>query len=246
MPDRGGPIAVVTGGAQGIGLGIADRLLRDGCVVAIIDVQSGLPADSTARLDGRSVTFFSGDVSDESRMREIEREIRTWGGADYLVNNAGVFPRQESATVALEAWERVIAVNLIGSFICSRVFGAAMLERRRGAIVNIGSGRAFHGAPDGVAYSSSKAGLLGLTRSLALEWAPFSVRVNCVVPGLSDTAQPRAVLTEEQLRRAGEQIPLGRVGQPDDVAGAVSFLLSDEASYITGQSLAVNGGAVFL
>jgi NAD(P)-dependent dehydrogenase (short-subunit alcohol dehydrogenase family) len=162
------------------------------------------------------------------------------------VNNAGIFPRQQSATVALDAWKRVISVNLIGSFICARVFGAAMLKRRRGAIVNIGSGRAFHGAADGVAYSASKAGLVGLTRSLALEWAPYNVRVNCIVPGLSDTAQPRAVLTDDQLRQAGERIPLGRVGQPADVAGAVSFLLSDDASYITGQSLGVNGGAVLL
>ena len=248
MTDEPARVAVVTGGAQGLGLGIARRLVRDGYRVAIIDIQPHLPAAAEDALGpANRWRFFSGDVADESRLRAIERAITgDWGAIDGLVNNAGIFPRHDSASQPLAEWERVLRVNLTGSFLCAQVFSQSMRRHGRGAIVNTASGRAFHGAARGAAYAASKAGIIGLTRSLAVEWGPLGIRVNCVVPGLADTAQPRQELSEEQMEAAARTIPLRRIGQPADVAAAVAFLLSDDAAYITGQCLGVNGGAVLI
>jgi NAD(P)-dependent dehydrogenase (short-subunit alcohol dehydrogenase family) len=241
-------VAVVTGGAQGLGLGIARRLLDDGRRLAIVDAQQGLKPEVERDLRQRGeVVFYSADVTDQPRMREIEQEVTgRWGRVDELVSNAGIFPRCETAELPLEEWERVLRVNLTGGFICAQAFSRTMRQNRGGAIVTISSGRAFMGAVNGAAYASSKAGIIGLTRSLAMEWAPYGIRVNCVVPGIADTAQPREELNEEQMQAAGRRVPLGHLGQPEDVAAAVAFLLSDDASYITGQTLGVNGGAVLI
>jgi NAD(P)-dependent dehydrogenase (short-subunit alcohol dehydrogenase family) len=171
---------------------------------------------------------------------------KAWGKPDGLVNNAGIFPRARALDMKLSEWEQVLRVNLTGTFVTARAVAALMKELGRGAIVNTASGRALAGAANGAHYAATKGGILALTKSLALDWAGFGIRVNCIIPGLSDTAQPRVEMGDNELYAAGAKIPLGRIGQPQDIAGVVAFLLSDDAAYMTGQSVAVNGGAIMV
>jgi NAD(P)-dependent dehydrogenase (short-subunit alcohol dehydrogenase family) len=168
------------------------------------------------------------------------------GEAGWAVNNAGIFPRARALDMKLSEWEQVLRVNLTGTFLTARAVAARMKELGRGAIVNTASGRALAGAANGAHYSATKGGILALTKSLALDWASFGIRVNCIIPGLSDTAQPRVEMGDNELYAAGAKIPLGRIGQPQDIAAVVAFLLSDDAAYMTGQSVAVNGGAIMV
>ena len=179
----------------------------------------------------------------EAGVVDFEKE---WGAPDGLVNNAGIFPRARALDMEISEWERVLRVNLTGTFICARAVAARMKDVGRGAIVNTASGRALAGAANGAHYSASKGGIIALTKSLALDWAGYGIRVNCVIPGITDTAQPRVEMGDNELRAAGSNIPLGRIGQPDDIAAVVAFLLSDDARYMTGQSVAVNGGAIMI
>jgi NAD(P)-dependent dehydrogenase (short-subunit alcohol dehydrogenase family) len=179
----------------------------------------------------------------ESAVAAFERE---WGRPDGLVNNAGIFPRARALDMELSEWERVLRVNLTGTFLCARAVARAMKEAGKGAIVNMASGRALAGAAKGPHYSASKGGIIALTKSLALDWAPYGIRVNCVIPGVTDTAQPRGELSDDELYALGSRIPLGRIAQPQDIAAAVAFLLGDDSAYMTGQSIAVNGGAIML
>src|SRR5262249_54102680 len=137
-------------------------------------------------------------------------------------------------------------VNLTGTFLCARAVARAMKEAGKGAIVNMASGRALAGAAKGAHYSASKGGIIALTKSLALDWAPYGIRVNCVIPGVTDTAQPRGELSDDELYALGSHIPLGRIAQPQDIAAAVAFLLGEDSAYMTGQSIAVNGGAIMI
>jgi NAD(P)-dependent dehydrogenase (short-subunit alcohol dehydrogenase family) len=239
------PVAVVTGGSKGIGKSIATRLASDGYDVAILDpLETGSAVADEIERGGRKAIYLNTDVSDEAAVLSAVATVELrLGPADALVNNAGIFPRADATEMPYALWLRVLSVNLGGAFLCSRSFAPAMLRRGKGAIVNIASGRALQGAVRGAHYSSSKSGLLGLTRTLALEWAP-TIRVNAIIPGITDTDQPREDLSDAALYAMGDRIPLGRIGQPDDIAKAVGYLLSDEASYVTGASLCVNGGAI--
>ena len=172
--------------------------------------------------------------------------IREWGPPDGLVANAGIFPRARALDMQLSEWELVLRVNLTGTFLSARAAARAMKDAGRGAIVTLASGRALAGAANGAHYAATKGGIIALTKSLALDWAPYGIRVNCVIPGITDTAQPRGDMTDEQLYAAGARTPLGRIGQPDDIASVVAFLLGSEAAYMTGQAVAVNGGAIMI
>lgn len=143
-------------------------------------------------------------------------------------------------------WERVLRVNLLGAFFCARVIAPMMIEQGRGAVVHIASGRALQGAVRGAHYAASKAGLVSFTKSLALELAPNGIRANCVIPGVTETAQPLEDMTIDELRSLGKKIPLGRIGRPEDIAGVVAFLLGQDAAYITGQGIAANGGNIMI
>ena len=240
---------IVTGAAQGIGRAIALRLAKAGGVIAVWDTQKA-GVEETAeecRKAGASVRAWQVDVGlpqqIEAAMSDFERE---WGAPTGLVNNAGIFPRSPAIDMDLDEWDHVLNVNLRGTFVCSRTAARLMKPQSRGAIVNMASGRALAGAPLGAHYSASKGGIIALTKSLALAFAPFGIRVNCMIPGLTDTAQPRVEMSDEQIEAAAAAIPLGRVGQPEDIAAGVAFLLGDDASYMTGQSIAVNGGAIMI
>jgi 3-oxoacyl-[acyl-carrier protein] reductase len=149
--------------------------------------------------------------------------------------------------MAPQAWEQALRVNITAPFLIVRAFGPEMIARRRGVVINVVSGRALEGAVDGVGYACSKAALLSLTKTLALEWAPHNIRVNAIIPGVSMTAQPLANASPEALLERGRRtIPLGRVGYPEDMAGLAAFLASPDAAYMTGQGVAMNGGRIMI
>jgi NAD(P)-dependent dehydrogenase (short-subunit alcohol dehydrogenase family) len=240
---------IVTGAAQGIGRAVALRLAVRGAHIAVWDTKAD-GVEDTARLcreqgaAARAATVDVGNVDQiEAAVAAFERE---WGRPDGLVNNAGIFPRARALDMNLAEWEHVLRVNLTGTFVCARAVAARMKEDGRGAIVNMASGRALAGAANGAHYSASKGGIIALTKSLAHDWAGYGIRVNCVIPGITDTAQPRVEMGDNELYAMGARIPLGRIGQPQDIAAAVAFLLGDDAAYVTGQSIAVNGGAIMI
>jgi NAD(P)-dependent dehydrogenase (short-subunit alcohol dehydrogenase family) len=240
---------IVTGAAQGIGRAVALRMAVEGAHVAIWDVQAD-GAEETARrcrAQGALARAFPVDVGApadvETAVAAFERE---WGVPDALVNNAGIYPRAHALDMELAQWQRVLQVNLSGTFICACAVARRMKENGAGAIVNMASGRALAGAAKGAHYAASKGGIIALTKSLALDWARYGIRVNCVIPGITDTAQPRGELSDNELYAMGAHIPLGRIGEPRDIAAAVAFLLGDDSAYMTGQSIAVNGGAIMV
>jgi NAD(P)-dependent dehydrogenase (short-subunit alcohol dehydrogenase family) len=240
---------IVTGAAQGIGRAVALRLAVRDAHIAVWDTKAE-GVDATAKLCREQGAMSRAAVVDIGDPTQIEAAVavfeRDWGRPDGLVNNAGIFPRARALDMDLTEWEQVLRVNLTGTFVCARTVAALMKENGRGAIVNMASGRALAGAANGAHYSASKGGIIALTKSLAHDWAGYGIRVNCVIPGITDTAQPRIEMGENELYAMGSHIPLGRIGQPQDIAAAVAFLLSDDAAYMTGQSIAVNGGAIMI
>ena len=243
-----GDAAVITGAAQGLGRGIALRLAEDGARVALWDVQQD-GVDETAALcrdaGAADVMTCIVDVSDEGSVKAgADAVLEAWGTPYGLVNNAGIFLRQIVLEMDLEAWERMLRVNVTGCFLCSKAFGPAMIEAGRGAIVNFSSGLALKGAAEAVSYGTTKGGVLAFTKGLAMEWATHGIRVNAIMPGVAETAMPLEGTNLEELQSRGSRIPLGRIAQPEDLAAAVAFLLSRDSAYMTGQALGVNGGAL--
>ena len=240
---------IVTGAAQGIGRAVALRMAVVGACVAVWDTQTD-GAEQTASLCRERGAQSRAWRVDVGVADEIEAALAAfgheWGRPDGLVNNAGIFPRARALDMELSEWERVLRVNLTGTFLCACAVARAMKQAGKGAIVNMASGRALAGAAKGAHYSASKGGIIALTKSLAVDWAPYGIRVNCVIPGVTDTAQPRVELSDDELYALGARIPLGRIGQPQDIAAAVAFLLGEDSAYMTGQSIAVNGGAIMI
>jgi 3-oxoacyl-[acyl-carrier protein] reductase len=239
---------VVTGAAQGIGAAIAVCLAGDGYRVHGVDIATpGLEARVTERLDLDLVPHAC-DIGDPAAVAALWEEIDADSGTVVaLVNNAGIFGRKPALEMSVDEWDRVIAVNLRGTFLMSQAFARRVVGRGgEGAIVSISSGQAYRPGSTGVAYAASKAGISNLTRALAREWGPSGIRVNTVVPGLTDTAQPRAAKGDADFAAAAAANPIGRLSTPEDIAWTVSFLLSPRASAITGQAFAVNGGRLML
>jgi NAD(P)-dependent dehydrogenase (short-subunit alcohol dehydrogenase family) len=239
-------VAVVTGAAQGIGAAIAETLLGQGCRVHAVDV-AGPALAAWAACRERVVTHRA-DLGDPAAIAELWAELDTPGEPiDALVNNAGIFLREPALEVTVADWDRVLAVNLRGTFLMSQAFARRVAARSgAGAIVSISSGQAVKPSSTGPAYAASKAAISNLTRALAGEWGPLGIRVNTVVPGLTDTAQPRAHKGDADFAAAAASNPLRRLATPAEVADAVAFLLSDKAAAITGQALVVNGGRLMI
>ena len=242
-----GKVALITGAQQGIGRGMAIAFARDGADVGINYLDDRTAAEGVAeevRTAGARALLVAGDVARVKQVEEmVSRVTETLGGLDVLVNNAGVYPRVPFFEMREEDWDLVLDINLKGTFFCAQASARAMVAgTRRGVIINLAS-QAIHGAPRGVHYSASKGGVVAMTRAMALELAPHGIRVNAIAPGLTDTAQPRYGHGEEELAIMARAVPLGRMAQPDDIASVATFLASDEARYITGQTVHVNGGS---
>ena len=235
-----GKVALVTGGSRGIGAAISRELGRAGARVAV-NYRSGKDAaqDVASEIGGVALGANVGDPSEAKEL--VERVESELGDVDVLVNNAGVTRDTLIARMSDEEWEEVIETNLRGTFNTCRAVSRKMLRRRAGAIVNISSVVGVHGNPGQANYAASKAGIIGLTKALARELGVRGVRVNAVAPGYI-TTELTDVLTEEQTGLILGNTPLGRLGSPDDVAAAVRFLCSDEAAFITGDVLLVDGG----
>ncbi len=239
-----GQTAIVTGAARGLGRCIAQSLAAAGAKVACVDVNVETLAETVEaiRSAGGTAEPIACDVTQSERVGEaVEQVVKLWGGLNILVNNAGITRDNVIVRMKDEQWDAVININLRGTFLFTRAAARPMMKARQGRIVNIASVSGLMGNPGQVNYSASKAGVIGLTRTVARELASRNVTVNAVAPGFIATDMT-AALGEEILQEVRKQIPLGRMGDPQDVADAVLFLVSDAASFITGHVLTVDGG----
>lgn len=239
LTDR---VAMVTGAAQGIGRAIAETLGRAGATVALCDLIE-TPDDSITHLSFPSA-YFKCDISNPVEVEStVKSVIERFGGLHILINNAGIAIDGLLLRAKEEDWQRVLQVNLTGAFHCSRTAAKYLLKaKEKGRIVNISSVVGEQGNVGQVAYSASKAGLLGLTKTLAQEFASRGVTVNAVSPGFIETKMTEEHVQGERREKLLSAIPMGKIGSPQDIAEAVAFLCSDAASYVTGQVLRVNGG----
>ncbi len=239
-----GKVALVTGAAQGIGRTIADLLAARGASVVVADIQQEAAASTAAQIaaHGTRTLGLSANVADGASVKEmISQAVSTMGRLDILVNNAGITRDNLLVRMKDDEWNAVLNVNLKGAFLCTQAAIRSMSKQRYGRIINIASIVGVMGNAGQANYAASKAGLIGFTKTVAREYAERGVTVNAVAPGFIDTAMTQA-LPEEARKTLMAQIPMGRLGTVDDVALAVSFLASDDASYVTGQVLHVNGG----
>ncbi|HTZ41713.1 MAG TPA: SDR family NAD(P)-dependent oxidoreductase [Candidatus Omnitrophota bacterium] len=241
LADLSGKVAVVTGASRGIGEGIALELAKHGANVVVSDI---LPADSVIkkiRAMKRNAFYVKADVSNEGDVKNlINQTIRKFRKIDILVNNAGIYPFSPTIATTEEQWERVIHIDLKGTFLCSR---EALKHMKSGSsIVNISSIASDVGYSELAAYCAAKGGVKALTKSLAVEFANKGIRVNSIHPGAVDTHQIASLKDKKLMKYTLSKIPLGRIGKPADIANAVVFLASDAASYITGEELVVDGG----
>lgn len=242
-----GRVAVVTGAGRGIGRATALRFAREGAAIGVLDIV-GENAERTAaelRAGGARAVALPCDVADAAQIdRAMSLAERELGPIDVLSNVAGIYGRHmPTRELPLEEWRRVLDVNITGTFLCSKRVLGGMIVRRWGRIINVASGAALAGRPNIAPYSASKTAVIGFTKALALEVGRSGVTVNAIMPGVTDTAMPRENDPEgKRLPLLAEQNPMGRIGRPEDIANAMAFLASEDASYITGQTIAVNGG----
>jgi 3-oxoacyl-[acyl-carrier protein] reductase len=241
-------VAVVTGAASGIGQAVAERLARDDFRVVILDIneEGGKQVAAEIQARGKQAAFIALDVTREADVQKtFQQIISDHGRIDVLVNVAGgSLHRHKIEEFPLDHWQAVIDVNLTSTFVCCRAVTGLMKSQKSGAIVNISSDIGFSGDANRSAYAAAKAGIVGFSKSLALELAPFGVRANVVAPGRIATKRVRATYSDAEWEAAGKRIPLGHAGEPGDVAEAVAFLASESSRHMTGQTLHVNGGRI--
>lgn len=243
LKDR---VAIVTGAARGIGKAVALTLIREGAKVALVDVErKRLEAlkEDIEKKGGQAAAFVCDITKSSEVLAMVQQALANFGRIDILVNNAGIIRRGTIETVTEEDWDQVIAVNLKGTFNCSKAVVETMKKQRYGKIINVSSIAGKMGdITSAPGYGPSKAGIDALTKTLARQLAPYGINVNGVAPHAIET-EMSAQWSEERRKEIIASIPLGRLGKPEDVAEAVLFLASDQASFITGEILDVNGGA---
>jgi 3-oxoacyl-[acyl-carrier protein] reductase len=242
MADRfADQVVVVTGASRGIGRAIAEAFAKEGAKVACV-ATSQAGANGTATAIGGGAKGYAADVSDSASVEALFETVqKDLGTPSVLVNNAGITRDTLLMRMKDEDWDRVLDVNLKGAFLCIRAVSRAMMKARYGRIVNVGSIVGLSGAAGQVNYSASKAGLIGLTKSIAKEFGSRGITANVVAPGFVETDMTEA-LPQEMKDQVTKSAPAGRLGAPEDIAAAVLFLASKDASYITGQTLTVDGG----
>ena len=242
-----GRVALITGGSRGFGRVIAEAYAEAGADVVLCSRQGATVervASEIAAASGRPVRGLQADISDPAAVdRVVGTVLETWGHIDILVNNAGVNVRRPVEEMSDEDWRTVVGTNLDGTFYCCRAVSRPMKERRFGRVLNISSMMATASLPGRTPYTAAKAGVTALTRTLALEWAPHGITVNSLCPGpfLTEMNQP-VVQNPEQFSFFRSRVPLGRWGNPPEIAGPALFLVSDAASFVTGATLYVDGG----
>jgi 2-hydroxycyclohexanecarboxyl-CoA dehydrogenase len=243
-----GRVAVVTGAASGIGLGVANRLAADGRAVALLDRDGAGVTQATEALTGggRSAAGYEVDVADRRELQRVFTDVREkLGPITILVTSAGIESFDAVADITPEKWDRLLAVNLTGTFTCMQLAVPDMTAAGWGRIVTISSSSAQSGAPHMAHYVASKGGVIGLTKAFAREFAGQGITVNTIPPTIVDTPMARNAAglgNVPSIDVMGRMVPTGRAGTPDDIAATCAFLCSDEASYITGQLIGVNGG----
>lgn len=238
-------VAVITGAGKGIGRAIALRLAKDGYKIAVCYNNSKEKAEKVAEdiiaAGGNAITFQL-DITDSQNVNSVIADIEnSFGEIAVLVNNAGIAEQSLFTDITDEMWHKMIDTNLGGAFFCTRAVLPFMVHRKMGKIINIASIWGETGGSCEVHYSAAKAGLIGMTKALAKEVGPSGITVNCVSPGVILTDMT-SHFDEDTMNELKEETPLGRIGTPEDVAGTVAFLASDNADFITGQDIAVNGG----
>lgn len=241
--------ALVTGASRGIGRAIAHRLASAGfsvCINYFENETGAVGLQSTISDMGSDAFLARADVSNQANVHSMFSEIRNrWGRLDVLVNNAGIYERSPFESLDFASWRRTLSSNLDSAFLCTAEAFPMMKEQHFGRVINISSQLAFKGSRHGAHYAASKAGMIGFTRSLAIELGQFGITVNMVAPG-SIRTRILGGYTEEQLSVLASQIPSRRIGEPEDVASVVAFLASDEASYVNGATVSVSGGSFLL
>jgi NAD(P)-dependent dehydrogenase (short-subunit alcohol dehydrogenase family) len=245
-----GRVAIVTGAGQGIGRAVAERFGADGAAVVVADLNDAAAAATVGAIDaarGRAIAVHA----NVTRADEVEAltaaATRAFGSIDILVNNAGILRSTRAAEVSPEEWHLVVDGNLTGAFLCARAAYPALRASGHGRIVNVASmaGRATS-TLGGVHYTTAKAGVLGLTRHLAREWAADGITVNAISPGIVDTPMVRASTDAARMTQVLASIPMGRLADPSEIASLVCFLASDEAAYITGANVDIHGGELII
>ena len=239
MFDIDGKVAVITGACGGIGRALCEGFAARGAKVVGVDVAE--PGDAL-----EDVTFHRTDISDRDQVAALADLVENeFGRIDILVNNAGIERSGQAESYTGEDWDRVIAVNLSGTFSCCQVFGRMMIARRQGKIVNIASACGLFGYPFVIAYNASKAGVWSMTQTLAVEWGVHNIQVNAIIPGFVVTPLNQATLDDpEALELNRRIIPSGRLSQPEDLVGPIVFLSSPAADYVSGELLMVDAGTV--
>lgn len=242
----GGKVAIVTGGGSGIGRAVAELFAREGARVVVADYKTDLGKETVEAIkrDGGDAMFVQVDVSSSAQVeRLVDATLNTYGGIDILLNNAGILLFGTVLDTDEKDWNRVVSINLTGTFLVSKAVLPHMITRGGGSIINVTSSTGAHDAgPNTAAYVSSKGGVALLTRAMAIDHAKDNVRVNAIAPGPTDTPMLRNALSPHQLAAFAATLPMGRLGRPEELASAVMFLASDEASFVTGAILAVDGG----
>ena len=247
-----GKVAIVTGAGRGIGRGCAERFAAEGAAVIVADVydEGGMEVAAEIESEGGKAVFAHCDISDSAQAAAlVQTAVDTYGGLDVSLNCAGIIPIDGSDVLETEEaeWDRVIGVNLKGTFLICQAAAREMSKKGTGSIINIASVTALMAIGNQAAYVASKAGVNGLTKSMAIGLAHRGVRVNAIGPGSIETDMMAVILTDEEATaRVMARTPLNRMGQPEDVAGTALFLASDDSSYITGQTIYVEGGRLAL
>jgi NAD(P)-dependent dehydrogenase (short-subunit alcohol dehydrogenase family) len=243
-------VAVVTGAGQGIGQATAIAFAREGARVAFLDPDRAAGERLAREIESGAgqAMYFPVDVANEGEVKSAMEKISShWGRLDVLVNNAGVYYQGDALETPLGDWERLLAVNLTGAFLCTKYAVAEMVKRSGGVVINVASEAGLVGIKGQVAYNVSKGGMIALTRSCSVDFATKGVRVNCVCPGTTDTPLVQTAVNRAPdpaaARRALEECrPLNRLGRPEEIAAAILFLASDEVAYANGAILSVDGG----
>jgi 3-oxoacyl-[acyl-carrier protein] reductase len=242
-----GKTAVVTGSARGLGKAIALKLASLGANIVLNDIVVSDSLDATAeefKSAGYKVAVTRGDVRNADDVKSmVAAAVETFGRLDILINNAGITKDKPMAMMSEEDWDAVLDINLKGSFFCTKFAGKQMIKQKYGRIVNIASVAGRYGNQGQANYSASKAGLIGLTKTTAKEFASRGITCNAVAPGMIQSKMTE-VLPEEVRKKYLDNIPLGRFGTPEDVANVVAFLASDDAAYVTAQVIDIDGGLV--